>query len=563
MDERVDAHQELVAEASGERTRRRRPRRERRHAGRAEPGGHGERGGQPVGHGVERLSCAGPTCAQVVDGDEPRSRRPVVAAEADGPVDQHRDGHRPLRGDEPGEHAVVEVVGRGQHAGRLGAGQTGEVLPIVTPEEMRVIDAWAPEPEEVLIERAGAAVARVARRMLGGTYGRTVVVVAGKGNNGADGRVAARLLAGRGVRVRVVDAAAPGSIGAADLVIDAAYGTGFRGSWSPPDVGDAPVLAVDVPSGVDALTGEAGGDVLAATRTITFAALKPGLLVPPGSEMAGQVEVADIGLDVSSAHAHLVQRADVAAWWPQRPLDAHKWQQAVRIVAGSPTMTGAAVLASHAAMRAGAGMVALSVPGQLAAHAPLEVVQRELPRSDWAGPALDSLERFKAVVCGPGLGRSDSTAADVRRFVVEAALPMVVDGDALFALAWSSDGAADLLRRRRAPTVLTPHDGEYKLLTGQAPVADRLVAARRLAADTRLRRAAQGSGHRRRRAARCHAGGDGGRRAPRHRRHGRRARRAPRCAARRRADCGPRCGGRGVGARARRAARARRRLRRQ
>ncbi len=355
----------------------------------------------------------------------------------------------------------------------------------MTPEEMRVIDAWAPEPEEVLIERAGAAVARVAWRMLGGTYGRTVVVVAGKGNNGADGRVAARLLAAGGARVRVVDAAAPGSIGVADLVIDAAYGTGFRGSWSPPDVGDAPVLAVDVPSGVDALTGEAGGDVLAATRTVTFAALKPGLLVPPGSELAGQVEVADIGLDVSSAHAHLVQRTDVAAWWPRRPLDAHKWQQAVRIVAGSPTMTGAAVLASHAAMRAGAGMVALSVPGQLAAHAPLEVVQRELPRSDWAGPALDSLERFKAVVCGPGLGRSDSTAADVRRFVVEAALPMVVDGDALFALAWSSDGAADLLRRRRAPTVLTPHDGEYKLLTGQAPVADRLVAARRLAADTR------------------------------------------------------------------------------
>ncbi|MFT3851478.1 MAG: NAD(P)H-hydrate epimerase [Ilumatobacteraceae bacterium] len=137
--------------------------------------------------------------------------------------------------------------------------------PIVTPEEMRVIDAWAPEPEEVLIERAGAAVARAARRMLGGTYGRTVVVVVGKGNNGNDGRVAARRLAEGGARVRLVDAAVGvADVGPADLVIDAAYGTGFRGTWNPPAVGDAPVLAVDVPSGVDGLTGRADGPVLAA-----------------------------------------------------------------------------------------------------------------------------------------------------------------------------------------------------------------------------------------------------------------------------------------------------------
>ncbi len=358
------------------------------------------------------------------------------------------------------------------------------MLPIVTPEEMRVIDAWAPEPEEELIERAGAAVARVAGRMLGGTYGRTVVVIAGKGNNGADGRVAARLLSARGVRVRVVDAEAPGRIGRADLVIDAAYGTGFHGSWQPPDVGDAAVLAVDVPSGVDALTGQVEGQVLAATRTVTFAALKPGLLVSPGSDLAGEVEVADIGLDVSSAHAHLVEAADVRRWWPSRPTVSHKWQQAVRVIAGSPTMTGAAILAAHAAMRAGAGMVTLSVPGQLAERAPLEVVQRGIPRIDWSQAALDSMERFKSVVVGPGLGRDDGTAVEARRFVVASPLPTVVDGDALFALAWSAEGAAALLRQRQAPTVLTPHDGEYKLLTGHAPPADRLVAARRLAADT-------------------------------------------------------------------------------
>ncbi|MEO5900758.1 MAG: NAD(P)H-hydrate dehydratase [Ilumatobacteraceae bacterium] len=359
------------------------------------------------------------------------------------------------------------------------------MLPIVTPEEMRVIDAWAPEPAEVLIGRAGAAIARAALRMLGGTYGRTVVVIAGKGNNGADGRVAAKLLADRGARVRVVDAAAASArIDGADLVIDAAYGTGFHGRWTPPDVGDTPVLAVDVPSGVDALTGAIEGDVLAATRTVTFAALKPGLLIPPGSDATGELELVDIGLDVDSAKAHLVQGVDVAGWWPVRALDAHKWKVAVRIIAGSPAMTGAAIMASHAAMRTGAGMVHLSVPGQLAQRASLEVVQKPLPRIDWAKPALESLDRFGAIVLGPGLGRDDATTNDARKFAIEAPLPTVIDGDALFALAWNADGAAALLRKRTAPTVLTPHDGEYKLLTGHAPPADRLVAARRLAADT-------------------------------------------------------------------------------
>ncbi|MCU1501175.1 MAG: hypothetical protein JWM12_529, partial [Ilumatobacteraceae bacterium] len=359
------------------------------------------------------------------------------------------------------------------------------MLPIVTPEEMRVIDAWAPEPAEVLIGRAGAAVARAAIRMLGGTYGRTVVVIAGKGNNGADGRVAADLLVARGARVRIVDAAAvPSTIEDADLVIDAAYGTGFHGQWAPPDVGQIPVLAVDVPSGVDGLTGAVEGAALAATRTVTFAALKPGLLIPPGSALAGELELVDIGLDVDAPRASLVQRSDVVEWWPDRELDAHKWKAAVRIIAGSPAMTGAAVLASHAAMRTGAGMVHLSVPGQLAQNASVEVVQRPLPRIDWAKPALDSLDRFGAIVVGPGLGRDDSTTNDVRRFAIEAPLPTVIDGDALFALAWNADGAAALLRRRTAPTVLTPHDGEYKMLTGHAPAADRLVAARRLAADT-------------------------------------------------------------------------------
>lgn len=359
------------------------------------------------------------------------------------------------------------------------------MLPIVTPEEMRVIDTWAPEPTEVLVARAGAAVARAAVRMLGGTYGRRVTVIAGKGNNGADGRHAARLLAARGARVDVVDAASPlRSIRRADLIVDAAYGTGFHGTWNPPHIGATPVLAVDIPSGVDALTGEIVGDVLTATRTVTFAALKPGLLVPPGSQACGELELADIGLAVDGARAHLVQQSDVAGWWPARSASAHKWTAALRIVAGSPTMTGAALLCAHAAMRATAGMVQLSIPGQVVPGAPLEVVQQALSRVDWADAALHSLGRFTAVVVGPGLGREENTIADARRFAVEAPLPAVIDGDALFALAWNSEGASTALRRRDAPTVLTPHDGEYKVLTGSLPAGDRLAAARRLAADT-------------------------------------------------------------------------------
>ncbi|MGD9999538.1 MAG: NAD(P)H-hydrate dehydratase [Ilumatobacteraceae bacterium] len=361
------------------------------------------------------------------------------------------------------------------------------MLPIVTPDEMRAIDAAAPEPTDVLVERAGWAVARAAMRMLGGTYGRTVRVVVGHGNNGADGRVAARILADRGARVTVhpVDML-PQLLDPADLVIDAAFGTGFHGTWKAPDVGDSPVLAVDIPSGVDARTGALGGPVLVADRTVTFAALKPGHLFPPGSDVVGAIEVADIGLDTTSATAHLLEADDVAGWLPWRPTSAHKWGVAVRVIAGSPTMQGAAALAVAGAQRAGAGIVHVSCPGVAEpAHLPLEAVVRPLPSSGWATEALQSFDRFHSLVLGPGLGRNDDTAASTRHVAVHSPLPAVIDGDGLFALAWNADGAAALLRRREPATVLTPHDGEFEMLTGSRPGADRIGAARRFAADAR------------------------------------------------------------------------------
>jgi len=359
------------------------------------------------------------------------------------------------------------------------------MVPIVTPEEMGAIDAAAPEPVEVLIERAGAAVARAARRLLGGTYGRRVVVLAGKGNNGADGRAAARRLQRWGVHVQVFEAAAPpATVPPCDLVIDAAYGTGFRGTWEPPDVGDAPVLAVDLPSGVDGLTGAVPGRVLRADVTVTFAALKPGLLLPPGRGLSGDVEIADIGLDVSRARCHLVTPADVVSWLPAREATDHKWRAALWCVAGSPGMLGSAHLAATAALRAGAGMVRLSTPGvTYDPMLPTEAVGRALNSGSWTQEVLSDDDRFHAFVVGPGLGRTDEAAESIRQFVGRAHRPVLVDGDGLFALAWSRDGAASLVRPRLHPTVLTPHDGEYALLKGTRVGPDRIGAARDLSSE--------------------------------------------------------------------------------
>jgi hydroxyethylthiazole kinase-like uncharacterized protein yjeF len=357
------------------------------------------------------------------------------------------------------------------------------MVPVVTPEEMAAIDAAAPEPVEVLIGRAGAAVAREAVDLLGGTYGRWVTVIAGKGNNGNDGRDAARRLARRGVRVRVVPAAeAPERLPPSDLVVDAAYGTGFRGTYRAPDPRGAPVLAVDIPSGVGGLTGEASGAPPAARRTVTFAALKPGLLFHPGRALAGEVVVADIGLDVSGARAELVDAAGVAAVLPRRAADAHKWRAAVVVAGGSPGMTGAARLVAAAAQRAGAGMVRVASPGvDHDPGLPTEAVAVPVPTAGWETPVLSQLDRAGALVLGPGLGLSAPNEASVCQLVAHAEVPTVVDGDGLTALGTRAAGVI-AQRRDAGVVVLTPHDGEFARLAGGPPGPDRCAAARDLAA---------------------------------------------------------------------------------
>jgi ADP-dependent NAD(P)H-hydrate dehydratase / NAD(P)H-hydrate epimerase len=356
------------------------------------------------------------------------------------------------------------------------------VLPVLTVSEMQAVDraAQASTPVEVLIERAGQAVAGAALEMMGGAYGRRVVVVAGKGNNGADGRVAAAKLERRGARVQVVDAGGPATEGEWDLVIDAAYGTGFRGEYrAPAFAAGTRVLAVDIPSGVQGDTGEASGAPLRADRTVTFAALKPGLLQGDGVELAGRVSVADIGLPVGHPQLQLMGDADLARLLPPRRRKDHKWSSAVLIVAGSPGMTGAAGLCARAAMRTGAGMVRLGVPGRDLADSPArEAVSVALPGRGWSEAALEASRRCSAIVVGPGIGRDPETAGEVRRLVAAADIPVVIDADGLFALGLLDDAhPVD----RKASVVLTPHDGEYQRLMGSPPGADRFEAARRLA----------------------------------------------------------------------------------
>ncbi len=358
------------------------------------------------------------------------------------------------------------------------------MIPVVAPTRMAEIDAAAPEPTGVLVERAGAAVARAAAEMAGGCYGRRVVVLAGPGNNGADGRAAARRLRRRGMRVRVVSAteAPPETLPAADLYIDAAFGTGLSRPYAPPRRGDpdAPVLAVDTPSGLDGLTGGIlGGPVWPAQRTVTFAALKPGLLFGEGRAVCGETTVADIGLavdDNDSDACGLLTDGDVDPL-PAGTGATHKWHAAALVVAGSPGMGGAASLACEAALRSGARMVHLNVPATAGVTSPVEAVRSEPPLAVDAG-------RFLVCAAGPGLG-TDQRAAARLADALALGLPTVIDADGLRLL--HDPTVASIMDRRNrnsVPTALTPHDAELEALVSARPGPDRIGAARAAAAQS-------------------------------------------------------------------------------
>lgn len=386
--------------------------------------------------------------------------------------------------------------------------------PVLTPEQMGAADRRAiaaGTPEVVLMARAGSAVAAAVRAELGGTYGRRVTIVCGPGNNGGDGHVAARVLRGWGVRVDTFvlgeglarDRCAR-SLWRADALVDAMFGTGLRApldgdaAWFAAETHtfDGARVAVDIPSGISGLTGQVIGEAaVQADRTVSFAAIKPGLLFTPGGTHAGIVTVADIGIDVTLPSAEpatgVATATDIAAWWPRRHADAQKWSAgSLLVIGGSRGMTGAPLMTSHAAMRTGAGIVWCALAGeQTAAQAGGgEVITHAVPSTPDGSlaaaaitPLLELAGRFAAVGLGPGLGRDPGSATAVRRFVGESTGPLVLDADGLNALG----GDLTPLRTRAelgAHTILTPHGGEYARLVGHPVGDDRLAAARDLAA---------------------------------------------------------------------------------
>ncbi|MBU7596865.1 NAD(P)H-hydrate dehydratase [Streptomyces sp. P38-E01] len=366
-------------------------------------------------------------------------------------------------------------------------------------------------PDGALMRRAAAGLAATAVRMLGWVYGARVLLLVGGGDNGGDALLAGALLARRGAAVTAVllspDRAHPGGLAAlraaggsagpaaavsgralvADLVLDGITGIGGSGGLRPeaaellarlearrPGAAEPAVLAVDLPSGVDADTGEVPGAAVRATATATFGAYKPGLLVDPGRQRAGTVRLVDIGLG-----PHLppqpdllaLQHSDVARLLPLPSPESDKYRRGVvGVAAGSARYPGAAVLAVGGALRGGAGAV------RYAGHAAEGVVAAH-PETLVSGGAPREAGRVQSWVVGPGLG----TGAEAERAVaqvLEADVPVLVDADGLRFL------DPGQVRARRAPTLLTPHAGEAAALLDvarEAVESERLVSVRELA----------------------------------------------------------------------------------
>ena len=359
--------------------------------------------------------------------------------------------------------------------------------PLLPADETRRAEEAHQGSLDELMERAGTAVAGVVLR---GFPGR-VTVVCGKGNNGGDGKVCARVLREAGREVNVVDVV--GDLAEPDVIVDALLGIGLRDTPREDaarmieliNASGRPVVAVDVPSGVNASTGEVPGAAIRATTTVTFGAAKVGLAIAPGRFHAGSVQIAPIGLRPRE-HEHALVPASALLEVPAKKTHSTKYSAgSVLVVGGSRGLTGAPMLAALAAFRADAGYVAVAAPESVLPVLEtrlLEVVKRPLPEDSSgrllprsADGVLEAAEKADAVAIGPGLGRSDGTIELVRILLERLEVPIVLDADALWELEPFTRGA---------PTVLTPHSGELARLLGtdaREVDAHRLDAARRAA----------------------------------------------------------------------------------
>jgi hydroxyethylthiazole kinase-like uncharacterized protein yjeF len=363
-----------------------------------------------------------------------------------------------------------------------------ELQPLYTADEMRAAEAQYPgfpETAPELMERAGVQTARAALELFAAAQRWTVVC--GGGSNGGDGRIAARHLEAAGREVRIVDATSGDTeLGDPDVIVDALFGTGFSGEPRPDAAAlierinnsRAHVVAVDLPSGVDASTGEVAGAAVRADATVTFHGRKVGVVVAPGRFYAGVVLVADIGL----AHVdtrHRLVGAELLGVVPRRKEGDNKYTAGhVLVVGGSRGLTGAPQLSALAAMRADAGYVTVAAPGSalpVLEQRLLEAVKRPLPEvdgivsEDAVDVVLELAEKAGSIAIGPGLGRGSGPKELVRRVLAEAMVPAVVDADALHELEPGDWPAA---------RVLTPHEGELARLLGRE---SKDIAAHRLA----------------------------------------------------------------------------------
>ncbi len=358
--------------------------------------------------------------------------------------------------------------------------------------------AMARLSEGALMQRAAHALSVECAQLLGSVYGAPVVLLVGAGNNGGDALYAGARLAARGARVTALlldaDRAHAGGLAAlrhaggrvagadpglvrADLVVDGLLGIGGRGGLRAPAdalaeaAGGLFTVAVDLPSGVDADTGAVAGRAVRADVTVTFGVLKTGLLVGRGADLAGEVRLVDIGLQPPEAAVRVLEADDVRAVLPVPGASDDKYTRGVvGVVAGSPQYGGAGVLATGSALCGGAGMVRY-------AGGAADAVRARYPEVVVHDGQRPSGLRVQAWVAGPGMG-TDDAAADLLADVLSTDVPVIVDADGLTLLAKSPD----LVRERRAPTVLTPHDREFARLAGEVG-DDRLAAARRAAAE--------------------------------------------------------------------------------
>ncbi len=396
-------------------------------------------------------------------------------------------------------------------------------MKLVTAKEMRALEAQAMTqcgiPGIVLMENAGLAVVAAGEALIGDYRGKRVIVLAGSGNNGGDGFVVARHVINRGGEAKVFLLGAPAAmpsdtrtnydiltqmgvpmqqvsadtltllaaeLGTTHLIVDALYGTSFTGQISglAEDVvhfinsAGRPVLAVDVPSGMVADTGAVLGPCVQATTTVTFGLPKIGLYLEPGARYAGTIKVADISLPRNIIAASRFRHNLITQEWcqgllPARSPDSHKGTFGrVLAVGGSPGMTGAVSLAADAALRSGAGLVAVALPRTLqpiVAGQTSEVITHGLADVDggYVGAAAAEefvalAERASVVVLGMGLGRHAETVNWLHKVLLDIRVPLILDADALSGLT----GHTALLTQHRGPIVVTPHPGEMARLTG-------------------------------------------------------------------------------------------------